>query len=79
MAAEERPAGLRDSIGLSWLPEKPGRTGTKEPTGKATNGSKTSKAGFVGCHVGQFGKSERRSPKRDDGEWNEKTKWQENR
>lgn len=73
---EEGPSGLRDSIGLSWLPGKQGDARTMPTAGKTvTSDNKSSKTGFVGCHVRQFGRSGGQTPKRNDSEWNEKTKW----
>jgi hypothetical protein len=78
---EEGPAGLRDNIGLSWLPEQKGAAGQQKPgSGKiAANDSssrtrKTGTTGLVGCHVRQFGRSGSTS-RQGGGEWQEKTKW----
>jgi hypothetical protein len=65
---EEGPSGLRSSsIGLAWLPDKNVKQDSKV---------KSASAGFVGCHVKQFGnRGVSQPPKRSDGEWNEKSKW----
>ncbi|NVN98081.1 MAG: hypothetical protein HXX17_02080 [Geobacteraceae bacterium] len=65
---EEGPSGLRSSsIGLAWLPDKNVKQDSKV---------KSASAGFVGCHVKQFGnKGGSAPPKRSENEWNEKSKW----
>lgn len=79
---EEGPAGLRDNIGLAWLPDKKVSGGAKgdgsKMTGSNSDPGSKSRSGatdFVGCHVRQFGKSGSQTPKKDSGEWKEKTKW----
>lgn len=78
---EEGPAGLRDNIGLAWLPDKMTAAGAKgggNRAGSNTAAGSKSRSGatdFVGCHVRQFGRSGSQTPKRDGTEWNEKSKW----
>jgi hypothetical protein len=74
---EEGPAGLRDNLGLSWLPEKKGDRsrsgGTQNPS--ASGQKKGTTSDLVGCHVRQFGRGGGAPPRRDRGQWQEKTKW----
>lgn len=80
---EEGPAGLRDNIGLAWLPDKKAAGGAKKGNGSrvaSSNPDSTSKnrsgtTDFVGCHVRQFGRNSSQTPKRDGDEWIEKSKW----
>ncbi len=78
---EEGPAGLRDNIGLSWLPEKKGVAGAKgassitaKSTASASAKNRSAKTDFVGCHVRQFGRNSS-LPQKKEGDWNEKSKW----
>lgn len=68
---EEGPAGLRDTIGLSWLP----KSKTANSTTPATTKNQPVKNDFVGCHVRQFGKGGATPPGNNAEGWNEKTKW----
>ena len=79
---EEGPAGLRDDIGLSWLPEKKGIVGAKKASSRISKSTapdtaknRSAKADFVGCHVRQFGRSGSSAPKKDGVDWIEKTPW----
>lgn len=74
---EEGPAGLRENIGLSWLPEKSGGEGSRSGgSGTQSAGEKKKPAGnLVGCHVRQFGRGGGAPPRQDRGQWREKSKW----
>jgi hypothetical protein len=73
---EEGPAGLRDNIGLTWLPEKKAAGTTREAAAENSTGkNNASKTDFVGCHVRQFGRNSSQPSKRSDSEWSEKLKW----
>jgi len=73
---EEGPAGLRENIGLSWLPEK--KSGEKPKGGEKRAPSATEQnkgtSDLVGCHVRQFGRGGG-TPRQDRGQWREKSKW----
>jgi len=70
---EEGPAGLRENIGLSWLPEKKGGDGSRSGGNKnqPTAEKKSATNDLVGCHVRQFGRGG--GPPRV--QWKEKTVW----
>ena len=71
---EEGPAGLRENIGLSWLPEKKGGDGSRR-VGNRNQSAGEKKSGtsdIVGCHVRQFGRGGG-APRQD--QWREKSKW----
>lgn len=78
---EEGPAGLRENIGLSWLPERKEAAGRQDDGKRKTSGSDSlsgnKKAGptdLVGCHVRQFGRTGA-STSQGNGKWTEKNKW----
>ena len=69
---EEGPAGLRDNIGLSWLPDNKGKaTESQGRASAAQSTGKSSSSNMVGCHVRQFGKSS--GPK--GSSWQKKGDW----
>jgi len=72
---EEGPAGLRDNIGLSWLPEKKGNDLAGKSSGKSAAKTAARKTEMTGCHVRQFGRVGMPGQKQDSREWQEKSKW----
>jgi hypothetical protein len=72
---EEGPAGLRDNIGLSWLPEKKGNDLAGKSSGKSAAKTAARKTEMTGCHVRQFGRGGMPGQKQDSREWQEKSKW----
>jgi hypothetical protein len=70
---EEGPAGLRENIGLSWLPARKGEAASEAKGNQGGNSRKTGATDLVGCHVRQFGRGG--GAPRQNNQWQEKSKW----